>query len=213
MSFSLFPRTVLKVNSPISGLIEVKEQLGSYSLYVQGLIQSGGMVKSLWWKAIKKVRPMLTINRQSLILGLGGGNAAHLINKFWPKAKIVGIEIDPEIIKIGKKYFCLDQISNLKIVKADALSWLKSSSKRYSLILVDLYLGGQVSQKSETKEFIKKIQLKLKPQGVAIFNRLYYGQKKKETEVFIEKLGKFFPQLSFVRTASNLLIICRKRYN
>ncbi len=142
----------------------------------------------------------------SLILGLGGGTAAKLVNQFWPEAKIVGIEIDPVIIGLAKKYFALGKISSLKIINADAAEWVKRKEK-FDLILVDVYLGDKVPKSCETKEFLKNIKKLISPGGFVIFNRLNYKEKKKETEDFIKKLEKIFPQVSLIQTPSNLLIV------
>jgi len=111
MTFFLFPRTVYKTKSKISGEIVVKEQLGDYTLHVQGLIQSGGIIKGIWKKPLRFAQGKLSVSN-CLILGLGGGTVVQLIKNRWPEAKIIGVEIDPEIIKIGRKFFGLGEIKN-----------------------------------------------------------------------------------------------------
>ena len=83
-------------------------------------------------------------------------------------------------------------------------------ARRYDLILVDLYLGDQVPTGCETKTFLKKIKSLLALNGLAVFNRLYYHDKKKQAEKFIQKLNSIFPRLTRVRTPSNLLILAQK---
>ena len=201
-----------KVNSPISGEVRIFEVLGRPSMVVGGLEQSGAFIGGIWKKALKKLQnsktPKLQIS-DVLILGLGGGTVAKLVNKFWPDAKIVGLEIDPVVIELGKKYFALDKIPNLEIITADACEWT-GREKSFDLVLVDLYVGDQVPEKAKTQEFLKRVKQLLTPGGFAIFNRLFYKEKKKETEVFIKKLEKIFPRFSFVRTPSNLLIFVQK---
>jgi len=213
-----------EVHSPINGKIQVWEDwFGKRRLVVSGISQSGEMVEKLWEKTISNFQflprsgiPLCGTISNCLILGLGAGTAAKLVNKQWPEAKIIGIEIDPEMIRLGKKYFGLNKIKDLKIITADAVDWvgyyhdLNYQNKRFDLILVDLYLGDQVPKNAETDEFIKKIQKCLSSTGMAIFNRLYYGKKKEKTDKFGEKLKKYFGQIEAKKVSTNKLFLCQK---
>ena len=216
MSFSIFPRTVYKTESKISGEIEVKEQFGRYTLHVQDLIQSGGIVKGIWEKALRQAQGKLSVSN-CLILGLGGGTVVQLIKARYPEAKIIGIEIDPEIIKIGKKFFGLGEIKNLEIINADAIKWVETKgtsevarrdssdggrNRRFNLIIVDLYIGGKFPQEIASDEFLKKLKKLLSKEGVIIFNWLKNGDEKE----FIEKIERNFSKLEELNTRSNLFL-------
>jgi len=202
-------KLIEKVDSSISGEVRIFKVLGKPSMVVGGLEQSGAFIGGIWKKALKKVSHSPFAIRHSLILGLGGGTVAQLVNKFWPDAKMVGVEIDPAVIRFGKKYFNLDKISNLEIVNADAVEWVEKRGK-FDLILIDVYLADKVPQSCETEEFLRKIKRLLSPSGLVIFNRLFYKEKKEETREFIGKLEKIFSRISFVRTSSNLLTLSQK---
>lgn len=203
MSFSLFPRTVFKKESPISGLITVKELLGQPTLSVQGMIQSGGLVKDVWAKVFRQIkkRELKTV----LILGLGGGTVVHLIKDHWPEAKIIGIEIDPEIIKIGNKFFGLDQVKGLEIIQADAFQWIKQRRKPFDLVLIDLYLGRVFPPEIEKEDFLKGIKKLLSKNSLAVFNRL----KTNSTEEFEKKLKNFFSSVEKVKSLTNLFFLVK----
>jgi len=206
----LFSQTVKKVNSSINGEIKVVKFLGKPRILVRDMIQSGGLVESIWKKALKKIKSLVINN--CLILGLGGGTVATLINQSYPKAQITGVEIDPKIIQLGKEYFDLDKIENLKIIKDDAIDFIINcqppAADYYSPIFVDLYLGEEVPKRSESKEFLKKLKELLSTKGIVVFNRLFYRDHKQKTERFIKKLEPIFPQINLVRAWSNLLIFC-----
>ncbi len=187
--------------SKISGEIVVKEQFGRYTLHVQNLIQSGGIIKGIWKKPLKKV----TKAERILVFGLGGGTAVQLIKSRFPKAKIIGIEIDEEIIKIGKKYFGLDKVEGLKIVDGDAIKWVRNyQGDKFDLILVDLYLGSEFPEEAMGDEFLKKLKKLLLKDGVVIFNWL---KNKSERRLF-EKLERNFAQVEKMNTATNLFFFC-----
>jgi len=164
----LYPQTVEKVNSSINGEIKITKSRGRYSVWVNKFEQSGPMyVETIWRKALQG----LSLLKQGeslinvLILGLGCGTLVKLITKKWPKAKIVGVEVDPVMIGLAKKYFALGQNKNLKIVCADAKQYIKSANKKFDLILVDAYIGNQ----KKTIEISNKL---LNKGGATITNNL-----------------------------------------
>lgn len=197
--------------SPINGRIQVLEDfLGRRRLLAGGITQSGEIVEEIWGQAFKSIRS-LKVSR-CLILGLGGGSAAKKILSFFPKAEIVGIEIDREMIKMGKKYFNLKDLKNLKIVIKDAfifLNDLNHLNKKFDLILVDLYVGDKVVEKTETDEFIKNIKKILNENGIVIFNRLYYAEQRRKTDNFENKIRNFFPKIDIKKIQKNKLFLCR----
>jgi len=203
MSFSIFPRTAYKTKSKISGQIVVKEQLGRYTLYVQEMLQSGGVVGGVWKKALSNIKhPTSNI----LILGLGGGTAVGLIKSRWPEAKITGLEIDPEIVKISRRFFDLEKVGNLKIVTADAIEWIRSyRGEKFELILVDLYLGGKFPPKAASEGFLKNIKKLLTKDGIVVFNWLKNGDDRK----LRQGLSAIFSQVKALDLKPNLFLICR----
>ena len=213
MSFSIFPRTVFKTKSKINGEIVVKEQLGDYTLHVQGLIQSGGIIKGIWKKPLRFAQGKLSVSN-CLILGLGGGTVVQLIKNRWPEAKIIGVEIDPEIIKIGRKFFGLGEIKNLEIIKANAFKWVDghfndlNHQSKFDLIIIDLYLGKEFPKEVESEEFLKNLKKLLAKKGLVIFNWL----KGKSEKQFEEKIKEIFPAIEKIETPTNLFFVLKLKY-
>jgi spermidine synthase len=204
MSFSFFPQIVYKVKSKISGGVVVKEQFGRSTLHVQGLIQSGGIIEGIWRKPLKRVKKVSRV----LVLGLGGGTAIQLIKERNPGAEIVSVEIDPEIIKVGKKFFGLGGIKNLKIIKADALKWVNHyQGEKFDLVLVDLYVGSQFPQEAEGKEFLDNLKRMLAKNGMVIFNRLRAGEVNLKS--FKGKLERCYSGVELMRTPTNFFFFAR----
>lgn len=124
-----------EVGSAINGKIEVREDwFGRSDLVVGGISQSGETVEKIWSAGLGEIRNWELGISDCLILGLGAGSAAKLINKNWPRARITGIEIDPEMIRLGKKYFGLGEITNLSIIVGDAFSLITN----YQLLITKL---------------------------------------------------------------------------
>ncbi len=203
---------VERVESEINGLIEIREDLfWKRRLLAGGISQSGYSVERLWQKPIKRVREKGDQVRNCLILGLGAGSVAKVIHSYFPEAKIIGIEIDPLMIKMGKKHLGLSTVKNLEIRIGDAILIIDQKSltkKQFDLILVDLYLGEKVLAKAKTIEFVKRVKKFLSPSGRIIFNRLYYGEKKKEVHQFESRLRKIFSRVEPLRVSANIFFVC-----
>lgn len=166
------------------------------------LTQSGGLINDLWKPVIRNWKLEI---RSCLILGLATGTLASIIAKKYKGIKITGVEIDPVMIEIGKKFFDLDKIPNLKIIIKDASSYLLNAGS-YDLILVDLYIGDKPPKFIYSHAFLKKIK---KYSKRAIFNHLFYdAAKKTKAEILIKRLGKYFKFIKLQRVLTNVMIIC-----
>lgn len=206
--------------SKYNGNLRVVKTLG-IGTYIQadGLTQSGGVVESIWKSTLRQINKLL-INRSSnqpvncLVLGLGGGTVAKLVKKYWPEAKITGVEIDPLMIELGKKYLDLDK-ANIEIKICDALDFLTHHSslktRRYDLVITDLYCGDKFPKKFETENYIHLVRFNLARSGIAVFNRLYYGSKREEAVKFGKKLEKKFPKVDWFYPEANLMFLCSKQ--
>lgn len=174
--------------------------MGTY-IQVGGLTQSGGIVESIWKSTLKEISKTCdSVVKNILILGLGGGTVAKLLRKKYPIAKIVGIEIDPIMIELGKKYLDLDKY-NIDIKIGDAIKFLEKNTKKYDLVIVDTYLGDKVVE-------ITRLDLAM-PAGTIIFNRLYYGDKRPDTVRFGNRLEKIFSKVKWFYPEANLMFICK----
>jgi len=161
-------------------------------------------------KTLKKVKSEKFKIKSCLILGLGGGTAAKIAKSLWPEAEITGVEIDPIMVELGIRYLSLE-VSGVKVVIGDALEIsekLKVKSEKFDLILVDMYLGDKFPEKFEDTTFLKLILKLLTSNGLVVFNRLYYGEKRPEAVKFGEKLKKVFPTVEYFYPQANLMFLC-----
>ncbi len=186
--------------------------MGTY-IQSNGLTQSGGIVESIWKQTLRRINHKSSIINHCLILGLGGGTVAKLIRKKWSEIKITGVEIDPLMVELGKKYLGLDDW-NVEIKITDAFDYLVNHQSltinRYDLVIVDLYNGDRFPEKFETENYIHLVESNLAKSGVAVFNRLYYGDKRPETVKFGRKLEKIFSKVAWFYPEANLMFLCSK---
>lgn len=183
--------------------------LGTY-IQAENLTQSGGIIESMWRSTLKQVKRKKERVKSVLILGLGGGTIVKQIKKNWPAASITGVDIDKEIVELGKKYLKLDEsLVKIKITDASVFLTHPSSLTFYDLVIVDLYNGDQFPKKFETDKFIKLIKHYLTSNGTVVFNRLYYKDNKLEAENFGKKLKRVFKNVEEYHPLVNLMLVCK----
>lgn len=200
-----------EVESPINGrLTVVKDLAWGTHIMAGGLTQSGGIAEKIWKTTLSRLFRSKLSNHKSLILGLGGGSIAKIIRKLWPESQIIGVDVDPIIIDLGVRYLGLD-VSKVSIVVQDAYEFVKRTSrKKHDLICVDMYVGDSFPEKFETEEFLGYIFRSLFPSGVVVFNRLYYGKKINEVNMFEEQLRKVFAKVEVVHPEANVMFVCSR---
>lgn len=194
--------------SKYNGDLRVVKTLGM-GTYIQagGLTQSGGIAETIWKQTFRKITSSKITTNNCLILGLGGGTVAKLIRKKYKDVKITGIDIDSEMVSLGKKYLELNS-QKVKIVIGDASNLSSFSKQKFDLIIVDLYNGDTFPDKFEKEEFTLLVKSLLSISGIAVFNRLYYGEKRPMAVKFGNKLKKIFAKVEWFYPEANLMFLC-----
>ena len=209
MEFPTVNKVLEEVDSPINGKIRVVRSLGLGTyIQVENLTQSGGVVNNVWRHSLKEVNKKKPEVKNCLILGLGGGSAAMRVKKLWPQAEVTGVDVDPLMIKLGKKYLGLEGVN---IVIEDASNFTIDShrkSQKYDLILIDTYLGSSYPPEFERDDFLIRIKGLLTSSGLAVFNRLYYAEKRPEAMKFGAKLEKVFVRVDYIFPEANVMFVC-----
>jgi spermidine synthase len=199
-----------EVESPINGRITVFKSLGLGTyLQVGGLTQSGGILVGIWQTTIKKIHERKSDVDSCLILGLGGGTVAKLVMKYWPDAVITGVDFDPVIVDLGKKYLGLGDVQVRLFVK-DAFEYCQEAvneGKKFDLILIDLYKGSEFPAQFEGEQFPTLILKLLRNEGLAVFNRLYSAEKRPQAVKFGKGLEKIFKKVEAFYPEANVMFI------
>ncbi|MBC8049618.1 MAG: fused MFS/spermidine synthase [Chitinophagales bacterium] len=139
-----------------------------------------------------------------LEIGTGGGRTAWYLHKLFPKTEITTVELDPEVVRLAKKYFKVSEQPTFKIVTADGRLALTHSAGSYDVILVDAYRGPFVPFHLLTKEFFEAAKSKLTVGGVMAQN------VEPTTMVFdsaIATIKSVFQNVDFYPSAGNVVIV------
>lgn len=107
------------------------------SLYRPGMVTTGSV-----WDAL--AAPVLALaperRRRVLMLGLGGGSAARIVRAIAPRAHILAVELDAEVVAAARRWFDLDRLG-LEVAVADAREFLARERRRFDAVLDDVFIG------------------------------------------------------------------------
>ncbi|MDP9472095.1 MAG: fused MFS/spermidine synthase [Chloroflexota bacterium] len=107
--------------------------------------------------------------KSALLIGLAGGTVARQLTAAYGPIPIDGVEIDPEIVRVGRKYFGMDE-PNLNVIVEDGRYFLRTTEQRYDLIGVDAYRQPYIPFQLTSREFFQEVSDRLTPAGVAVIN-------------------------------------------
>ncbi len=123
------------------------------------------------WDAFLVLPPLLDRPLRSVaILGNAGGTIARALGKFYPEARVDGVELDPAVSRVGRRWFGLEDNPRLTVYDADARPFLRRTDKRYDLIIVDAYHQPYVPFYLATREFFRLARERLEPGGILALN-------------------------------------------
>lgn len=212
----IVPIRLYKSESKISKTIEITLYNGELVLDSQNTNYSYGSLQRVLRYGLKQIG-FDTIKEMShiLVLGVAGGSVIKtLVNDLKYEGTIRGVEIDSSIIEIANSYFNLDKIQNFEVVIADAEQFLKQETRKYDLIIVDIFQDKEMPSFLFKEEFSQDLVSVLKNNGRILFNTMNIS---KEDEGRNQKYKLNYPQDKFeifvysgIEEYNELFIIKRK---
>jgi spermidine synthase len=147
--------------------LELNEGQAIHSLYRPGSVLTDG-----YWDgflvapfAVRRTPP-----RRVAMLGFAGGTVARAYARYFPDARIDGVEIDSELFDIGRRYFGLRPRPQLHEYGEDARPFLRRIDARYDVIYLDTYRQPYIPFYLSTREFFELARARLAPGGVVVVN-------------------------------------------
>jgi spermidine synthase len=107
--------------------------------------------------------------RSVAILGNAAGTTARAIGHYFPRARIDAVEIDPDVTAVGRRLFDLTG-PDLHLHTADARTWLRASTRKFDVVLVDAYRQPYIPFYLATREFFADVRDHLEPGGAVVIN-------------------------------------------
>jgi spermidine synthase len=168
---------VIHEDESLYQFVQVTEHDGARRLY----LDEGVAVHSVWrpsdvltggvWDTFLALPPLLGRPLEHVaILGNAGGTTARAMGVYYPRADIDGVELDPAVTDVGRRYLGLDDNPRLHVHTADARPFLRRSDGGYDLIVVDAYRPPYVPFYLATREFFQLVRDRLAPGGMVALN-------------------------------------------
>lgn len=198
-------------DSNYSGKLEVSWINGRKVLDSKGANYSYGALQEVMDLGLAQIRA----DRAApvLLLGLGGGSVIPLLrNKYGYYSKITAIEIDSAVIEIAEKEFGIGEYKPLEILCADANMFVKSTSEKFGLIIIDLFLDLRVPKVFFSNSFWQSIFGLLEEDGKVLFNAGINSAHEEQVENLLkdQNLGIIFRKEGDVYGSNTLLLGERK---
>nr|BBH94457.1 spermidine synthase [Thermogemmatispora argillosa] len=142
------------------------------------------------------------------IIGLGAGTIPREITAAYGPIPIDGVEIDPAIVELGRRYFAMNE-PNLHVIVQDGRYFLRTTTQKYDLIGIDAYQQPYVPFQLATEEFFSEVRAHLTPTGVAVINAGRTRHDFRLVETLAQTMHAVFPNVYIIDTArfTNSIIV------
>ena len=126
------------------------------------------------------------------LIGLAAGTIARQYTAVYGPLPIDGVEIDPEVVRVGREYFAMDE-PNLNAIVADGRYYLAHSEHRYTVVGVDAYRLPYIPPHLTTVEFFRQVRDHLTAEGVVAINVGHTPEDYRLVEAMMATLLEVFP--------------------
>jgi len=153
-----------------------------------------------------------------LMIGLGGATAQQAFEHYYPGVTIRSVEIDPVVVRVATNYFSLKESARQKVSVEDGRVFLRRSTERYDLIILDAYVHGRygsaIPQHLATKEFFQLARDHLSTNGVVAYNVIgtLDGWQADLVGAVYRTLNTVFPRVYIFQASSsqNLVLVATR---
>ena len=150
--------------------------------------------------------------RSVCIIGLAGGTVAKRMTQLYgPDVQIDGVEIDPTIVDVARRFFNLNE-PNVRVIVQDGRYYLRTTTKRYDVVAVDAYHQPYIPFQLTTKEFFQEASAHLNDHGTLIVNAGRSNTDYRLVDVISQTMRAVFPYVTLIDTPAytNTMVIGTK---
>ena len=135
--------------------------------------------------------------RRVALVGLAGGTVARQFTAIDGPIPIDGVEIDPKIVEVGRKYFAMTE-PNLHVIVADGRYWMATDAGQYDVIFIDAYRQPYIPWYLTTREFFESARAHLAPGGVLAINVGRTASDNRLVDALSGTLNAVFPRVFLI---------------
>ena len=150
------------------------------------------------------------------LIGSAAGTVAKQYTAVYGPIPIDGAEIDPEIIRVGREYFDMNE-PNFTAIAQDGRYFLTNSPHQYDVIAIDAYRPPYIPFHLTTQEFFAQVRDHLTENGVVAINAGRTQSDWSLVQALASTLKAEFPNVYLVDLARsgqdliNVLIVATKQ--
>lgn len=181
-------------------LLYLNYRAGFQTVLVRNQLLTGAIYDQFLWL------PLLAPGPRLLFLGVAGGVSITQLLQVYPQAKIVGVELDPAVLRTAGEWFGLSESTRLSLVAQDARRFLALTSERFDAAAVDLYVTGQMPPHCVTVEFFRELAARLNPDGVVMLNVVARHEPAVILEPLAATLRQVFPSVYLYSPRGHVLV-------
>jgi spermidine synthase len=207
-------KVVYRTGSQFNPILEVVESGNHLQLDTPHVNYSFGELHRSFQQLFRKMDIVKVDPKSVLILGFGAGSIASILqNEYKLSCTITGVEIDPEVIALGRRFFETYAFIDLTIKEVDAFLYMEKNHGKFDLVVVDLYLDMEVPLQAETLDFAVKLKDALTKNGQLVFNKFVYNNATGQSADQLSKLlYEIFGNVNIYKTGHdrmNRMIVCK----
>jgi spermidine synthase len=128
------------------------------------------------------------------IIGLAAGTIAHQFTQVYGPVPIDGVEIDPAIVDVGRRYFGMNE-PNLHVYVQDGRTFLETTQAQYDVVAIDAFQQPYIPFQLTTREFFTTIRSHLSSTGVVALNTAHTTHDYRLVQAFVNTMSQVFPRV------------------
>jgi spermidine synthase len=105
-----------------------------------------------------------------LMLGLGGGSLAKYCYRHLPLARIVALEIDPDVLAFRDQFLLPPDDARFTILQGDAADYLRTCQIKNDVVMIDAFDRNGFAAAVSSRGFYLDVRDALSSQGVMVAN-------------------------------------------
>ena len=104
------------------------------------------------------------------MIGLGGGSLAKFCHRYLPETRITVVEINPYVIALRDTFRVPPDDARFTVLEADGAAFLRETSLRFDVLLVDAYDETGLPEALATQRFFDDCRGALSDEGMLVVN-------------------------------------------
>lgn len=172
----------------------LNDGLGVQSMYDPDSILTGHLYDYFLLAPHFAAQPVDQPQPRLALIGLAGGTIARQYTAVYGPVPIDGVELDPAVIAVARRYFDLQQ-PNVRAIAQDGRYFLAHTRERYDVVAIDAYRAPYIPFHLTTAEFFDLLRSRLDDDGVLAINVGHTGVDQELVAALADTIHTVFPSV------------------